>query len=64
MRGHFATLIEIGMHLITCNPAHIPKTIGHLHDGVILQPRPECFVKMLSHSNFSTLLGIKRQLEI
>ena len=37
--------------------------IGHLHDGIILLPRPECFVKMLSYSNLSSVLGIKRQLE-
>ena len=33
------------------------------HDGVILLPRPECLVKMVSYSNLSSLLGIKRQLE-
>ena len=42
---------------------HIYGLIGHLHDGFILLPRPECFVKMLSYSNFSSLLGIKIQLE-
>ena len=26
--------------------------IGHLHDGVISLPRPECFFKMLSYSDF------------
>ena len=41
----------------------ICNAIGHLHEGVILLPRPECFVKMLSYSNLSSLLGIKRQLE-
>ena len=25
--------------------------IGYLHDGAILPPRPECFIKMLSYSN-------------
>ena len=38
-------------------------SIDHLKDGVILLPRTECFVKMLSHSNLSSVLGIKRQLE-
>ena len=33
--------------------------IGHVHDGVILPPRLECFVKMLSYSNLSSLLGIE-----
>ena len=37
--------------------------IRHLHDGVILIQRPQCFVKMLSYSNLSSLLGVKRQLE-
>jgi len=37
--------------------------IGRLHDGVILLPRPDCFVKMLCYSYLSSLLGIKRQLE-
>lgn len=37
--------------------------IGHLHDGIILLPRLECFVKMLFHSNLSSILGIKAQLE-
>ena len=37
--------------------------IGHLHDGVISLPRPECFFKMLSYSDLSSLLGIKKQLE-
>ena len=37
--------------------------MGHLHDGVILLPRPECFVKMLSYPNLSPPLGRKRQLE-
>ena len=32
-------------------------------DDVILLPRPECFFKMLSYSDLSSLLGIKRQLE-
>ena len=37
--------------------------IGHLHDGVILLSRPECFFKMLSYSDLSSLFGIKRELE-
>ena len=37
--------------------------IGRLHDGVILLPRPDCFVKMLCYSYLSSLLGIKKQLE-
>ena len=41
---------------------HIIIVIGHLHDGVILLPRPECFVKMLSYPNLSPPLGRKRQL--
>ena len=32
-----------------------------MHDGVTLA-RPEGFVKMLSYSNLSSLLGIKRQI--
>ena len=31
--------------------ANVDRRIGHLHDGIILLPRPECFVKMLSYSN-------------
>ena len=38
-------------------------SIGHLKDGVILLPRTGYFVKMLSYSNLSSVLGIKRQLE-
>ena len=38
-------------------------SIGHLYDGVILLPRQECFVRMLSYSNLSSHLGIKRRLE-
>ena len=38
--------------------------MAHLHDGVVLLPRPECAVKMLSYSIMSSLLGIKRQLQI
>lgn len=37
--------------------------VGHLHDGVISLLRPECLVKMLSYSNLSSLLEVKRQLE-
>ena len=39
--------------------------IGYLHDGVFLLPSSdlECFVKVLSYSNFSSLLGLKTQLE-
>ena len=33
------------------------------YHSLILLPRPECFVKMLSYSNLSSLLEIKRQLE-
>ena len=36
-------------------------SIGHLKDGVILLPRTGCFVKMLSYSNLSSVLGIKTQ---
>lgn len=36
--------------------------IGGLHDGVISLPRPECFVKVLYSSHFSSLLGTKEQL--
>ena len=35
--------------------------MGHLHDSVILLPRPESFVKMLSYSNLSSLSGVKRE---
>ena len=35
--------------------------ISHLHDGIILRPRPECFVKMLSCSNLSSFVGIESQ---
>ena len=38
-------------------------TIVHLRDGVMLLPRPEYFVKMLSYSNLSSLAGIIGQLE-
>ena len=58
MREHFLTLIESGVNLITRYPGHIPGTIRHLYDGVILLSSLECFVKILSHS------GIKIQLEI
>lgn len=38
--------------------------IGYLNNyGIVLLPRPECFLKMLCHSNLSSLLGIKGQLE-
>ena len=36
--------------------------IGSLRDGVISLPRPECFVKILYSSHFSSLLGKKEQL--
>ena len=37
--------------------------MAHLHDGVVLLPRPECTIKVLSYSILSSLLGIKRQLQ-
>lgn len=37
--------------------------IGYLNDDSVLLPRPKCFVQMLCHSNLSSLLGIKGQLE-
>ena len=36
--------------------------IGGLHDGVISLPKPECFVKILYSSHFSSLLGTKEKL--
>ena len=60
LTGHF-----IYLYIILCD-VYIKFSMhltGHLHDGVILLPRPERFVKMLSYSNLSSLLGIKRQLE-
>ena len=35
--------------------------IGDLHDGVISLRRSECFFKMLCYSDFSPLLGTKKQ---
>ena len=37
------------------------KRTVHFHDGKL--SRPECFDKMLSYSNLSSLLGVKKQLE-
>lgn len=37
--------------------------MSHLQDAVILLPRPECFIKMLSYSNLTSPLRIKRQLQ-
>ena len=41
------------LHLcnVSVNPSSFGLPIGHMRDGVILLPRPECFVKMLSYSN-------------
>ena len=36
--------------------------IGDLHNGIILPLREECFVKVLCYSEFSSLLGTKKQL--
>ena len=37
---------------------NISFIIGHLPDSLILLPRQECFVKMLSYSNLSSLLDM------
>ena len=38
-------------------------TMTSFYDDVISLPSPKCFVKMLSYSNLSPLLGIEKQLE-
>ena len=44
------------------NPNYMQLIIVDLHDGVILLPRQECFVNILCYSDFSSLLGTKKQL--
>ena len=44
-----------------CRFFDICHRINHLHENVVLLPKPECFLKMLSYSNLSSFLGIKGQ---
>lgn len=55
--GDFLTPIQGCLNFTT-------DVVGNLHDGVILVPRPECFVKMLSYSNLSFLLRIKQLVKL
>ena len=57
MGAYFLLIFNTHISFQSCNRR---STMGHLHDGVILLPRPECFVKMLSYPNLSPPLWRKR----
>lgn len=58
-----AIRVFVLLKLITSFMSSEGENNRHLHDGIILLTRPECFVKMLSNPNLSPPLGRKRQLE-
>ena len=58
-------LTTVAEHFLSSSnhiPNYLQLIIGDLHDGVILLPRQECFANIPCYSDFSSLLGTKKQL--